>query len=196
MSKNLYVIAGPNGAGKTTFAREFLPHFAKCDEFVNADLIATGLSPFSPTGTAIQAGRLVLQRVRELADKGVDFGFETTLSGQAYQRFFQQLSREGYKVHLFFLWLPTEGLAVKRVADRVRQGGHSVPEKDIRRRYWRGLENLFKSYACLAQTCVIYDNSSRHPEKVAYWQNGQFHKLQQPQLQVILKQVNRHETSL
>jgi predicted ABC-type ATPase len=193
MPKNLYVIAGPNGAGKTTFAREFLPHFAKCDEFVNADLIATGLSPFAPGSAAIQAGRLVLKRIDELAAQEVDFGFETTLSGQAYQKFFSRLLKAGYRIHLFFLWLPTEGLAVRRVSDRVRQGGHSVPEKDIRRRYWRGLENLFRSYASLAQTCVIYDNSGRHPEKVAYWQDGEFHTLQEKQLQVILRQVNRHE---
>jgi predicted ABC-type ATPase len=196
MGKNLYVIAGPNGAGKTTFAREFLPHFAKCDEFVNADLIATGLSPFSPGSAAIQAGRLVLQRIKELADRDMDFGFETTLSGQTYRQFFIRLRKEGYRIHLFFLWLPTEGLAVKRVSDRVRQGGHFVPEKDIRRRYGRGLENLFVAYAHLADTCVIYDNAGQEPTKVAYWQDGQFHKLQEKSLQAILKQVNQDESSL
>src|SRR5256885_11802707 len=99
MPKNLYVIAGPNGAGKTTFAREFLPHFAKCDEFVNADMIATGLSPFSPGSAALQAGRLVIQRIRELAEKGVDFGLETTLSGQAYQRFFARLRAQENRIY-------------------------------------------------------------------------------------------------
>ena len=168
----MYVIAGPNGAGKTTFAREFLPRFAKCDEFVNADLIATGLSPFAPENAAIQAGRLVVKRIRELMTVGQTFGFETTLSGQAYRSLLGRMKKQGYRINIFFLWLPTEALAVDRVADRVRQGGHFVPEKDIRRRYWRGLENLFASYARLADTCVIYDNAGQAPVKAAYWQNG------------------------
>src|ERR1700733_678435 len=104
MSKNLYVMAGPNGAGKTTFAREFLPHFAHCDEFVNADLIASGLSPFAPQDMSVRAGRILLGRVKELAEQGKNFGFETTLAGQSYKRWFKLWRERGYKIHLFFLW--------------------------------------------------------------------------------------------
>src|ERR1035437_6141640 len=135
MAKELYVIAGPNGAGKTTFAREFLPRFAKCDEFVNADLIATGLSPFLPRNAALQAGRLMLQRIGDLAAQHKSFGFETTLAGKSYARLFRHLKSQQYSIHLIFLWLPRVDLAIKRVEDRVRQGGHSVPEVDIRRRF-------------------------------------------------------------
>jgi predicted ABC-type ATPase len=125
VSKQLYIIAGPNGAGKTTFAREFLPRFAKCNEFVNADLIATGLAPFSPQNAAMQAGRLVLKRIHELAEKGRTFGFETTLAGRSYLSLLKRMRKLGYKLHLYFLWLPSVNLAIKRVEDRVKQGGHS-----------------------------------------------------------------------
>src|ERR1700758_448562 len=108
MVKNLYVIAGPNGAGKTTFAKEFLPHFAHCDEFVNADLIASGLSPFAPQEMSLRAGRLLLARVKELARRDQIFGFETTLAGQSYKRWFKYWRKHGYRIHLYFLWLPTE----------------------------------------------------------------------------------------
>jgi predicted ABC-type ATPase len=168
VSKQLYVIAGPNGAGKTTFAREFLPHFAHCEEFVNADLIATGLSPFFPRGSAIQAGRLVLQRINELASKGTDFGFETTLSGKRYLSLLKRLRKSGYKIHLFFLWLPEVSLAINRVQDRVRQGGHSVPESDVRRRFYRGLKHLLVEYRPLLDEWIIFDNSGETPKKVAF----------------------------
>ena len=168
MSKHVYVIAGPNGAGKTNFAREFLPRFAKCREFVNADLIATGLAPFSPQRAAMQAGRLVLQSIRELSTRETTFGFETTLAGRSYLSLFKSLQKVGYKLHLYFLWLPSVNLAIKRVEDRVRQGGHSVPEIDIRRRFDRGLRHLFKSYLPLSDEWVIYDNSGRVPKEVAF----------------------------
>jgi len=132
--KNVYVIAGPNGAGKTTFARTFLPDFAHCEEFVNADLVATGLSPFAPENRAIPAGRLVLARIKELSSQGKNFGFETTLSGITYLNLFKDLKKKDYIIHVFYLWLLDESLAVQRIRDRVRQGGHSVPLEDIRRR--------------------------------------------------------------
>jgi predicted ABC-type ATPase len=168
VSKHLYIIAGPNGAGKTTFAREFLPRFAKCNEFVNADLIATGLSPFSPQNAAMQAGRLVLQRIHELAMKGATFGFETTLAGRSYLSLLKRLRKSGYKLHLYFLWLPSVKLAIKRVEDRVRQGGHSVPAADIRRRFDRGLGHLFKAYIPLIDEWVIFDNSGDIPKEIAF----------------------------
>jgi len=107
--KNVYIIAGPNGSGKTTFAKEFLPNYAKCPNFVNADLIAQGLSPFSPRQAAIKAGKLVLQQIKEFADRNIDFGFETTLAGKTYLRHFQELKEKGYRLHLFFLWIPRSG---------------------------------------------------------------------------------------
>lgn len=135
----VYVIAGPNGAGKTTFASEFLPDFVDCREFLNADLIAAGLAPFAPETQNIRAARLLLERIKELAAAKSDFGFETTLSGRTYARLLKEMQeKHGYKIVLFFLWLPTADMAVSRVANRVRQGGHHVPEIDIRRRhvYW------------------------------------------------------------
>jgi predicted ABC-type ATPase len=172
MAKNLYVIAGPNGAGKTTFAREFLPHFAHCDEFVNADLIASGLSPFAPQDLSVRAGRLLLDRVKELANSGQDFGFETTLSGQSYKRWFKLWRARGYRIHLFFLWLPTEDLAVARVKFRVQMGGHSIPDRVIRRRFTRGLKNLFTSYMLCVDTAIVYDNSGRAPREIAHLEKG------------------------
>jgi predicted ABC-type ATPase len=113
--KNAYIISGSNGSGKTTFARKFLPNYAKCPNFVNADLIAQGLSPFSPRRSAMKAGRLVLEQIKQLAEKNVDFGFETTLSGKAYLKTFRWLKEKGYKLHLFFLWIPGSQLAIERI---------------------------------------------------------------------------------
>ena len=131
-SPSLYVIAGPNGAGKTTFAKEFLPHYAKCENFVNADLIAQGLSPFSPAAAGIKAGRLLLKQIHEFAEQRADFAFETTLAGKTYVRFLRRLKQQGYVIHLFFLWIPTVEVALARIADRVRRGGHEIPEKVVR----------------------------------------------------------------
>ncbi|MBI5244735.1 MAG: zeta toxin family protein [Elusimicrobia bacterium] len=168
----LYVIAGPNGAGKTTFAREFLPHFAKCAEFVNADLIAGGLSPFSAAAAAIEAGRIMLKRIRDFAAQGRDFAFETTLSGRGYLSLFRSLKGKGYRIHLLYLWLPNVQLAIRRVRDRVHRGGHGVPEDDIRRRFNRGVKNLFTEYRTLLDTWTILDNSGRRPRLIAHAGEG------------------------
>jgi predicted ABC-type ATPase len=168
MSKHVYLIAGPNGAGKTTFAKEFLPRFAKCNEFVNADMIASGLAPFSPQSAAIQAGRLMLKKIHELSAKGADFGFETTLAGRHYLSLLKTLRKNGYMLHLYFLWLPSVTLAIRRVEDRVRQGGHSVPEADIRRRFERGLRHLLKDYLPLIDEWVIFDNSGSVPKEIVF----------------------------
>lgn len=164
----LYVIAGPNGAGKTTFAREFLPFFAGCKQFVNADLIAQGLAPFAPETAALRAGRLMLEEIKRLADTGLDFALETTLSGRLYAPWFGSLRDKGYKVCLFFLWLPTVEMALARVAERVAHGGHHVPEADVRRRYQRGGRNLFQVYRPFLDSWVLLDNSSRSPRTIAY----------------------------
>jgi len=169
---NLYVIAGPNGAGKTTFAKEFLPNFAKCNEFINADLIAGGLSPFSPRSAAVEAGRFVLNRIHELASRRRTFAFETTLSGRGYLALFRNLKKRGYKIHLFYLWLPNAEIAIRRVKERVRRGGHFVPDEDVRRRFNRSLKNLFAEYLPLLDTWTLFDNSQRHPRKIAYAEEG------------------------
>ncbi|MDE2040701.1 MAG: zeta toxin family protein [Elusimicrobia bacterium] len=164
----LYVIAGPNGAGKTTFAAEFLPHFAKCREFVNADYIATGIAPFAPSTAAIEAGRVMLSRIKELVAQRHSFAFETTLSGRGYLSLFQEIRKAGYRINLFYLWLPSVELAIQRVHDRVRSGGHSVPDGDVRRRFDRGLKNLFGEYLPLLDGWTLINNSERHPRIIAY----------------------------
>lgn len=171
-SPTAYLIAGPNGAGKTTFATEFLPDFVHCREFVNADLIAAGLSPFAPETQALRAGRLVLTRIRELAEARQDFGFETTLAGRGYARLIADLKGSGYRVVLFFLWLPDAELAVARVANRVRQGGHDIPEETIRRRFDAGLRNFFRLYAPLADSWHLYDGSRLPPSCLATRADG------------------------
>ena len=166
-SPTVYVIAGPNGAGKTRFATDFLPEFVQCREFVNADLIAAGLSPFAPESQAMRAGRLLLIRIKELAEARQDFGFETTLAGRAYVRLISELRQSGCEVILFFLWLPTAEMAMARVAGRVRQGGHDVPETTITRRFHAGLRNFFKLYAPLVNSWCLYNGSQLPPELIA-----------------------------
>ena len=164
---SLYVIAGPNGAGKTTFARTFLPKYVECLPFVNADMIAQGLSPFAPEAAALQAGRLVLKQIRDLSCKRVDFALETTLSGKAYAPLFCRLKQEGYRIHLFFLWIPDVEMAVVRVAERVRRGGHNIPEKDIRRRHARGMHNLIHVYRPVLDSWILFENTSETPIIIA-----------------------------
>jgi predicted ABC-type ATPase len=169
----LYVVAGPNGSGKTTFARRFLPDYARCKQFVNADLIAGGLSPFSPATAAVHAGRLLLRQIRLLADKHSDFGFETTLSGVTYVSLLRELRARGYKVHLFFLWIPTVEVALARIADRVRRGGHNVPGKVVRRRFRKGIRHLFTLYRPLLDLWMLFDNSGVPPRLVAREEVGE-----------------------
>ena len=130
---DLYIIAGPNGVGKTTFASKFLPKYANCRNFINADLIAKGMSPFSPETAAIRAGRLVLSEITFFARQRVSFAFETTLSGRSYLRLIRQLRKRGYKVHVFFLWVDTVDVALARVKERVLKGGHDVPPPVLHR---------------------------------------------------------------
>lgn len=160
------IIAGPNGAGKTTFAREFLPQEAGCPVFVNADLIAAGLSPFAPERVAIQAGRLTLAAIAQHVAARENFAFETTLSGRAYARQIPTWQALGYRVELFFLSLPSADMAVRRVAERVRQGGHNIPEATIRRRFEAGQRLLAEVYQPLVDQWVLYDNSGEEPNLV------------------------------
>jgi predicted ABC-type ATPase len=163
----VYVIAGPNGAGKTTFAARFLPDFVQCREFLNADLIAAGLAPFAPETQNVRAGRLLLERIDELASERASFGFETTLSGRTYLKLIAEFKEKGYRVWLFFLWLPNAETALARVENRVKQGGHNVPTDDIRRRYSAGLRNLFWMYRPMVDAWWLYNGSHMPPELVA-----------------------------
>ncbi len=157
------IIAGPNGAGKTTFAREFLPREAGVVHFVNADLIAAGLSPLRPELAALRAGRLVLAELDRLAQIRVDFAFETTLSGHVYVNRLKRWKDSGYHVEIIFLRLGSSRLAINRIAMRVKQGGHAVPRADVVRRFKRGWENFLSVYRPLADTWTIYDNTGDAP---------------------------------
>ena len=165
---HLIVIAGPNGAGKSTTAPSLLKGMLHVTEFVNADLIAQGLSAFKPEMTAFQAGRIMLERMHYLANKRINFSFETTLASKTFAPWITELREMGYVFHLVFLWLPNEEFAINRVAERVRMGGHNVPEDAIRRRYHAGLRNFFNLYRPLADSWVFYDNSVAKPTLIAY----------------------------
>ena len=161
-------IAGPNGAGKTTIAETFLREMLGIRQYVNADTIARGLSEFKPESVAIEAGRLNLQRLEELASSGANFGFESTLSGKSYAGRIRRWKSAGYKFLLFFYWLPDVEIAVQRVAERVQSGGHNIPEDVIRQRYERGIENFFQIYRPLADAWMVFDNTGRTPHPIAF----------------------------
>lgn len=161
--KRILIIAGPNGAGKTTFATEFLPNEAGCPEFVNADLIAAGLSPFQPDRVAFAAGRLMVARISELVGAGKSFAFETTLATRSWLRLIPRWKSLGYRVKLYFLALPDPDFALRRVEARVRLGGHAIPPDTVRRRFVRGLKNLRADYLGLVDEWAIYDGSQDPP---------------------------------
>jgi predicted ABC-type ATPase len=164
---SVVILAGPNGAGKSTAAPALLHGALGVDEFVNADVIASGLSAFDPEGAAIAAGRVMLARIRELASQRVNFAFETTLASRSFAPWLRQLVASGYSAHLVFLWLPSADFAVDRVAERVRTGGHNVPPETVRRRYAAGLRNFFQLYQPLVSGWVLYDSSGPVPRPVA-----------------------------
>lgn len=167
MSKHLYIISGCNGAGKTTASYTVLPEILKVKEFVNADEIARGLSPFNPEGMAIEAGRLMLLRIDELLLKGWDFAIETTLATRSYSRLVQHAQAMGYTVHLMFFWLNSINLAEERVETRVQLGGHNIAKHVIKRRYHLGLHNLFEVFIPIVDEWMIVDNSDLPREMVA-----------------------------
>lgn len=169
--QKIVIIAGPNGAGKTTFAREFLPYEAACPVFINADLIAAGLAPFQPETAAIQAGKLMLAQIAWHAQRCESFAFETTLSGLGYARNIPKWRALGYQVELFFLRLPSPEIAVERVAGRVKQGGHNIPEHIIRRRFAAGLDNFQKIYRPLVNAWALYDNAGTEPLLLEWGEN-------------------------
>jgi predicted ABC-type ATPase len=160
------LIAGPNGAGKTTFAREYLPNDARVVNFVNADLIASGLSPLRPDLAAVAAARLMLMEIERLMTRRADFAWESTLSGLAHVRRLQKSKQLGYHVEIIYLRLASPRLALRRIAARVRQGGHDVPKADALRRFSRSWQNFESRYRALADAWAVYDNSSRPPKLV------------------------------
>lgn len=175
-----YIIAGSNGAGKTTFAREFLPRYANCVNFINPDLIAGGLSPFEPERAMARAGRLVLEEIESRTAAHEDFAFETTLSGRAYLKQVHTLRLVGYLVHMFYLWIPSADMALARIRDRVESGGHNVPESAVRRRYTRTIHNLFRLYRSHLDTLHVFDNSTDEPRLVFHDNRGSVTVLDQP----------------
>ncbi len=167
----IIIIAGPNGAGKTTFARSFLPAEAGLPRFINADLIAAGLAPFAPETAAVKAARLMLSEIDQCVQRGESFAFETTLSGLGYLRHINQWKAQGYWVSLIFLRLPNVETAIARVAERVRHGGHDVPEEVIRRRFASGWSNFQKFYRPAVSDWALYDNADGEPVMLEWGEN-------------------------
>jgi predicted ABC-type ATPase len=193
VNPNTYIIAGPNGAGKTTFAREFLPNYANCKIFVNADLIAQGMAPFSPESAAFRAGRLMLEEIAFHAARGADFGFETTLSGKGHLQVVRGLKTRGYAVHIFYLWVPNAELALSRVRDRVLHGGHNIPEDVVRRRFERSIRNFLREYRPLADSWTLYDNTGETPAIIASEEDGYLHVVETKRYNEIVERYERYD---
>ena len=159
VQKHLYIISGPNGAGKTTASYSVLPKILQCKEFVNADEIAHGLSPFNPESVAIEAGRLMLKRINDLLAQNESFSIETTLATRSYFRLIEKAHQQGYEVTLLYFWLKSPKQALERVAERVRKGGHNIPKDIVIRRFYEGIDNLFNIYMPLVDSWLLVDNS-------------------------------------
>ena len=172
MQENIiYIISGCNGVGKTTASMTILPEFLDCQEFVNADMIASGLSPFQPEKVAFEAGRIMLERIDFLMQTNQSFAIETTLATKSYKNKLLKAIENGYQIKLLFFWLPSYEMAIDRVAIRVSEGGHNIPKDIIKRRYFRGIENLFNIYLPLCTTWLIFDNEKK-PKLVAEKNNS------------------------
>jgi len=164
---NLYIISGCNGAGKTTASYTVLPELLNCHEFVNADIIAAGLSPFNPESVALEAGRIMLQRINALLETGIDFAFETTLATRSYVSFIRKAKEKGYTVTLLYFWLSSQEFAINRVAIRVSEGGHHIPDDVVIRRYYRGIGNLINLYAEICDNWIVINNTESPPEIIS-----------------------------
>lgn len=169
---NLYIISGCNGAGKTTASYTVLPELLKCNEFVNADNIAAGLSPFNPESVALEAGRIMLQRIKQLVSAQADFAFETTLSTKSYVSFIKYAQSQGYKITLLYFWLSSPQMAIDRVAKRVSLGGHYIPDDTVERRYYRGIKNLLFLYIPVCNDWILIDNQDAEPTLIAHGINS------------------------
>jgi predicted ABC-type ATPase len=178
--QRLYIIGGPNGDGKTTAALKILPEFLNCIEYVNADSIAVGLSPFNLSSVHMQAGRLMLSRIDELIEESIDFAFESTLASRSFVHLIERVKKRNYKINIIYFWLASPELAIERVAKRVQKGGHNIPEETIKRRYERSRKNFMELYLPTCDGWSVYDNSYNNPvlvaegdpeEKIIYEQN-------------------------
>ena len=168
-----YVIAGPNGAGKTTFALRYLPEITGCSNFINADLIADGLSPLDPARVQLKAGKILFGEIRSNVEKGEDFAFETTLSGRSYARLLKELRSKGWKIILFYLWIPSARFSSARVQQRVEAGGHDIPADAIARRYTRTVSNLLNVFIPLCDEVMCYNNAKTEPIPVFAEKDGE-----------------------
>ncbi len=182
-----WIVAGPNGAGKTTFALEFLPEVVKCTHFINADLIAAGLSPLAPERELMAASRIVLNEIQICINKRKSFAFETTLSGRGYLKLIKQLQLDGWRVELIYLALPNKEMSHLRVAERVAHGGHNIPTKDIERRFPRSLNNLLNHFSSLVDQCQCYLNADDEP-KLIFEQQGKQRTIHQSELFKLLNE--------
>lgn len=193
---HVYIIAGSNGSGKTTFALEYIPKYAGQVDFINADLIARGLSPLDADKMAFRASRIFLDRIREVSESKIDFAFETTLSGRAYVHALRKMKDLGYQITMFYLWIPNYHLAIRRIKGRVLEGGHNVPESIVRRRFTRTLKNLFHVYYPVIDRLVIFDNSLREPHMVFEKTEGGTRRLDPDLCDKIMSEVDWNEKEI
>jgi predicted ABC-type ATPase len=190
---NLYIIAGCNGAGKTTASYTVLPEMLECDEFINADEIAKGLSPFNPEKAAIESGRIMLDKISKLISQKVDFAFETTLATRSYINTIRKAKSFGYDVTLVFFWLDSVELAIERVKIRVEEGGHNIPVNVIKRRYLAGLKNLFQLYMSESSYWMLFNNSSLTAELIAEGYNDYKINIQNKRTFEIIKKISQDD---
>jgi predicted ABC-type ATPase len=185
---NLYIISGCNGAGKTTASYTVLPEILNCEEFINADEIARGLSPFNPDKAAIEAGRIMLARINDFLKKKLDFAFETTLASKSFINTINKASKRGYEITLLFFWLDSVELAIERVKTRVAEGGHDIPVKVIKRRYYSGINNLFDLYIPHCNYWMITNNSNPNLELIA---EGNYKKITKIENKHIFEKIKK-----
>lgn len=190
-----FIIAGPNGAGKTTFALRYLPQIAGCRNFINADLIAYGLSPFDSLSAQFEAGRLFLHEIHANIKKKVDFAFETTLAGRSHISMLKQLRKDGWQIIMFFLWIPNAAFSKSRIRERFKHGGHDIPDDTIYRRFPRVMHNFIKMYIPLCDKVVCYDNSG--PKFIpVFEQTGKaLHIINQNIYEIIIRQSNENKSN-
>lgn len=185
-----FIIAGPNGAGKTTFALRYLPQIANCRNFVNADFIAYGISPFDSLSAKYEAGRLFLREIHRNINKKLDFAFETTLAGRTHIGLLKELKQNGWKIVLFFLWIPDVSFSKRRIRERVKEGGHNIPDTTISRRFPRVMYNFIKIYIPLCDKIVCYDNSGFKPVLIFEQQGENRRIFKQDIYNIILRYSN------
>ncbi len=189
--KNLYIIAGCNGAGKTTASFTVLPEMLNCDEFINADEIARGISPFKPEKAAIEAGKLMLSKINKLIKSGKDFAVETTLATKSYIRIIDSAHKHNYEIGLLFFWLQSSDLAIERVKSRVLEGGHNIHTETIVRRYYKGIYNFFNVYLTRCDFWILLNSSSLQVKLVAEGRMGTEEKIYDSRILKRIKEMSK-----